>query len=102
MGSRRKVTWAVEKARTITFRVDIIVEPDDDGYHAYCPALKGLHVSGATMEEALQHARDAAVAYLRSLIKHGDPIPLEAIPQALRRPWKQGTHHTEELSVIVA
>jgi len=91
-----------EKARTITFRVDIVVEPDEGGYHAYCPALKGLHVSGTTVEEALQHARDAAEAYLRSLIKQGDPIPLEVISEASLGAAKQRTHHIEELEITVS
>ena len=61
----------------MTFVVDIVVEPDDEEFHAYCPALKGLHVAGDTREEALFNAIDAAVLYLESLIKHHDPIPSE-------------------------
>ena len=56
------------------FRIRIIVEPDGDEFHAYCPALKGLHTSGPTEEESPQNATDAAAAYLASLAKHGDPI----------------------------
>ena len=61
---------------TLKFELAIVVEPDGDEFHAYCPALKGLHVSGETPEEALQNAKDAAIAYLDSLIRHGDPIPI--------------------------
>ena len=64
------------KKPIIGFRVDISIEPDDDGFHAFCPALKGLHTSGNTKEEALDNARNAAIAYIESLIKHGDPIPV--------------------------
>jgi len=56
-------------------RVRVVVEPDGEGFHAYCPALKGLHAPGATEAEALANAGDAALAYIESLIKHGDPIP---------------------------
>lgn len=56
---------------TIDSSIEIAVEPDESGFHAYCPALKGLHVSGSTEKEALQNAKDAATAYLESLIKHG-------------------------------
>jgi len=59
-----------------TFTIDVIIEPDGDEFHAYCPGLKGLHTCGSTEEEALQNAKDAAVAYLVSLMKHGDPIPI--------------------------
>ena len=63
----------------IGFKVEVVVEPDDNGFHAYCPALKGLHTSGDTQEEALANAKDAVAAYLQSLIKHGDPIPLNVV-----------------------
>jgi predicted RNase H-like HicB family nuclease len=46
----------------IKFGVRIIVEPDETGFHAYCPALKGLHTCGETKEEAIQNAKDAALA----------------------------------------
>ena len=65
--------------KQIEFQVEIIVEPDGDEYHAYCPALKGLHACGETVEEALSNARDAATAYIESLIKHGDPIPVGVV-----------------------
>jgi predicted RNase H-like HicB family nuclease len=61
---------------TIRFTIDIVVEPDEGGFHAFCPALKGLHVDGSTEEEAIQNAADAAMIHLESLIKHGDPIPV--------------------------
>lgn len=65
--------------RIIGFRVEVFVEPDDVGFHAYCPALKGVHTCGDTEQEALQNARDAAIAYLRASIKYGDPIPIGII-----------------------
>jgi len=50
-----------------------IVEPDTDGsFHAYCPMLKGLHVSGETEEAALSAAKAAGKAYVLSLLKHGE------------------------------
>lgn len=58
------------------FRVQVIIEHDGPGFHAYCPALKGLHTSGDTEKEALENATDAVIAYLKSLIKHKDPIPI--------------------------
>ena len=67
--------------------IEIAVEPDGDGFHAYCPALKGLHTCGETEQEALNNASDAAIAYLHSLIKHSEPIPVGVIPtKATKRP----------------
>ena len=56
--------------------VSVVVEPDEDGYHAYCPAFKGLHVAGETEDYVLEGARAAAIAYLKSIVSHGDPIPV--------------------------
>lgn len=63
----------------ISVRLEIIVEPDGNEYHAYCPALKGLHTCGLTKEEALKHAENAAIAYIESLLKHGEPLPVGQI-----------------------
>lgn len=60
----------------VTFKVRVVTERDGGGWHAFCPALKGLHACGATAEEAVHNAADAATAYLMSVIKHGEPIPL--------------------------
>ena len=54
----------------------IVVEPDGEGYHAYCPAFKGLHAGGETEEKAFEGAREAAIMYLESIVRHGDPIPV--------------------------
>jgi predicted RNase H-like HicB family nuclease len=62
--------------KMLRINIGIVVEPDNGGFHAYCPGLKGLHVDGATEEEALKNARNAAHAYLTSIVKHNDPIPL--------------------------
>jgi predicted RNase H-like HicB family nuclease len=60
----------------LEFQLVFVVEPDEGEFHAFCPALKGLHTAGSTEQEALENAKNAAVAYILSLIKHGDPIPL--------------------------
>ncbi len=64
------------KTPNLKLRVTIIVEQDGDGYYAYTPALKGLHVYDDTEEEAVQHAMQAIGVYLRSLVEHGDPWPI--------------------------
>lgn len=61
---------------SITFSVPIIIEKDNGEFHAFCPVLKGLHTRGETEEETMDNAKNAIIAYLTSLINHGDPIPL--------------------------
>ena len=55
--------------------VVVMIEKDGDGFHAYAPALKGLHVDGATKAEAVKNAEEAVGAYLESLVKHGEALP---------------------------
>ena len=54
----------------------VVIEPDEDGvFVAECPALPGCVSQGKTREEALANIRDAIQGYLRSLEKHGEPLP---------------------------
>ena len=91
----------------IGFKVEVIVEPDEDGFHAYCPALKGLHTCGDTKEEALSNAKNAAIAYLESSIRHGDSIPIGILIQreVERTPHSaisNVSRHTEDVKVACA
>ncbi|WP_420637078.1 type II toxin-antitoxin system HicB family antitoxin [Candidatus Palauibacter sp.] len=56
--------------------VAVVVEPDGDGFLAYCPAFKGLLMDGNTAEEALRRLSDGLTVYLDSLERRGDPIPV--------------------------
>ena len=69
------------KKEQIAFKIQVIVEPDEGEYHAYCPALKGLHTGGTTREEAYNNAIDAAIAYIETLIEDGNPIPIGVIAE---------------------
>jgi len=61
-----------------THRYTIIFDHEaDGGYHAYCPALKGCHSQGDTLNEATENVREAIAACLESLEAHGEPIPQE-------------------------
>jgi len=57
----------------------ILEREEDGGYHAFCPALKGCHTQGDTLDEALANVREAIEAYLESLQKHGEAVPVEDI-----------------------
>jgi len=64
------------KEKSLRLSITVVVEPDGDSYHAYVPALKGLHVDGDTEREALENAQAAIRVYLNSLVMHGDPLPI--------------------------
>lgn len=54
----------------------VVIEQDGEAFHAFCPALKGLHVDGSTEQEALENAVKAADSYVASLVRHGDSLPI--------------------------
>ena len=60
-----------------TYLFEVVVEPDEDVWHAYCPALvrQGASTWGMTREEALKHIREVVGMVIESLVEHGDPIP---------------------------
>jgi predicted RNase H-like HicB family nuclease len=61
--------------KTYTFRT--IIEPDEKGYHAFVPLLKGLHTCGKTIEETKKNLRDAIRCHIAGLIKDKESIPQE-------------------------
>ncbi len=63
---------------TYTFRV--VVEPDEDRWRAYCPALEeqGAATWGHTREEALQHIREVLEMIVAELLDEGKPMPANA------------------------
>jgi predicted RNase H-like HicB family nuclease len=59
----------------------VLFEPaEEGGFTATCPALPGLVTEGDTLEEARSMAQDAIRAYLESLRKDRQPIPLDRPP----------------------
>lgn len=58
------------------YKVELMIERDGEGFHAFCPVLPGLHVGGDTEDEVLEFAKDAVIAYLQSMIKHGEALPI--------------------------
>lgn len=56
-------------------RVSISVEPDDVGYYAYCPELKGVHEHGNTVEAAIENTKESIIAIINSIVEYGDPLP---------------------------
>lgn len=71
------------KIEVLKFWVRITVDKDAPGYHAYAPSLKGLHMGGDTEKEARENAKEAAALYLKSLLKHGDPLPIDVLEKEI-------------------
>ncbi len=61
-------------------RYRVMLEPEEDGgYAVWVPALPGCVSQGETRDEALANIREAIQCYLESCLKHGEPIPVEAV-----------------------
>ncbi len=61
--------------KTYTFRV--VIEPDGDRWHVYCPALEkyGASTWGNTKEEAFKHIQEVVQMIVDELIEDGKAIP---------------------------
>jgi predicted RNase H-like HicB family nuclease len=49
--------------------LQVVIEPDEDVFTAYCPALPGCITWGKTYEETYQHIQEAILCYLEGLEK---------------------------------
>jgi predicted RNase H-like HicB family nuclease len=61
----------------------VIIEPDEDRFHAEIPALPGCYSWGYTYEEALTNIKEAAELWLETLAEDGETIP-EEDPKVLK------------------
>lgn len=60
-----------------TYTFNVVVEPDEDRWHAYCPALRkyGASTWGQTHEEAYRHIQEVVEMIVEELREDGLPIP---------------------------
>lgn len=92
------------KPRTLKLSVQFVVEPDGEGFHAYSPMLPGLHADGSTEAQACDNFVSEIPAYLESLSKHGDPLPVGTIeivrePAPVRVPPGAFLSHVQKVTV---
>jgi len=58
----------------------VIIERDEDGiYVGKVPDLPGCATEGKTKKELKKNIKEAIQAYMESLKKHGDPVPIEMV-----------------------
>jgi len=69
----------------------VVIEPDEDAFHAYVPVLPGCHTFGATVEETQNNIAEAIALHIESMQEDGEPVPIEREPLFITR-----------LSVLVA
>jgi len=65
------------KPPTKAYLFRVVIEPDEDVFHAYCPVLKGCHTWGHTYEEALKNLQEAVQCHVEALLQAGESVPTE-------------------------
>jgi len=51
----------------MSYKVNVVIEKDENGYYAFCPELEGCQSQGDTFEDALNNIKEAVELYLETL-----------------------------------
>ncbi|MFQ5795256.1 MAG: type II toxin-antitoxin system HicB family antitoxin [Candidatus Bipolaricaulia bacterium] len=75
MNEEKYIPVGGAKVKSYVFKV--VLEPDEDVWAAYIPALveKGASTWGHTKEEALKNIQEVVQLVIESMTEHGEPIP---------------------------
>jgi predicted RNase H-like HicB family nuclease len=60
-------------------QLSVVIEKDEFGYYAYCPAPEGCQTQGDSMEEVQNNIREAVTLYLKTSNLNGHQNLLELI-----------------------
>ena len=74
-----KTTATIAAAGKTTRTYRVVVEPDEDAWHAWCPALQGYGAAtwGRTQAEALRHIQEVVAMVVAELIEDGETLPAD-------------------------
>jgi len=67
------------------YQFTVVIEPDEEGFHAYAPALPGCHTFGMTIDEARANTLEAIELHVESMLQDGETIPVEREPVFITR-----------------
>jgi predicted RNase H-like HicB family nuclease len=70
---------------TKLYQFTIVIEPDEDVYHGYVPALPGCHTFGDTVEEVRANILEAITLHIECLQAAGEIFPVEPEPLFITR-----------------
>ena len=51
----------------MSYKVSIVIEKDENGYHAYSPELEGCQTQEDSYEEVIKNMKEAVELYLETL-----------------------------------
>jgi predicted RNase H-like HicB family nuclease len=69
----------------MTYQFTVVIEADEDAYHAYVPALPGCHTFGATLDEARENIAEAIALHIEVMREDGEEVPVEQEPFVITR-----------------
>jgi antitoxin HicB len=58
-----------------TYNFTVVIEPDEEGFHSFVPALPGCHTFGDTLDETEKNITEAMELHIESLIEDGESVP---------------------------
>ena len=61
----------------IRYTVVVTPEPGGGAFNVTVPALPGCFTWGASVDEAVAHAKDAIAGHVAALAETGQPVPIE-------------------------
>jgi predicted RNase H-like HicB family nuclease len=75
----RTISTTADGDDRATYTFTVVVEPDEDAWHAYCPAVQryGAATWGSSREEALRHIRQVVEMVVAELIEEGEQLPAD-------------------------
>lgn len=68
-----------------TYQFTVVIEPDEDAFHAFVPALPGCHTFGMTIDEARANIAEAMELHIEGMQEDGELIPVEREPLFITR-----------------
>ena len=63
----------------------VLIEPDEEGFHAYVPSLVGCHTHGDTIDEVRKNILEAIELHVESMLADGETVPEEREPLFITR-----------------
>jgi predicted RNase H-like HicB family nuclease len=70
-----------------SYKLNAVIEKDENGYYAFCPELEGCCTQGRTLDETMKNIREAMTLYLETLStgasSRGFRFPLGSAPRRI-------------------
>ena len=67
------------------YQFTVVIELDEEGYHAFVPLLPGCHSIGRTVDEARSKITEAIELHVEGLLQDGEAVPVEREPLLITR-----------------